>query len=192
MNPIVKSTQQTLSEFNEVMRQLSDAQFSESLPIFSGSSIGMHARHVIEFYQCILKENIENQGINYDNRKRDMLLQTNRGYFNTVAEIVIEQLGLLDSNKLKTPLSIFSDEITEIEPVTQQGSANEQCSVTEHNSAIGSSIGRELQYNLEHTIHHAALIKIGILTLIPDAYMPKSFGVAASTIRYQEQKKVVA
>ena len=174
MNPIVNSTQQTLKEFNEVMRQLSDAQFSESLPIFSGSSIGMHARHVIEFYLCLLSENVEIQGINYDKRDRDLLLQTNRSYFNTLVDITIDNLGRLDDARLSIPLSIFSDEIEE------------------NDAPMSSSIGRELQYNLEHTIHHAALIKIGVLTLNPDAYMPKSFGVAASTIRYKEQKPVAA
>ena len=174
MNPIVNSTQQTLKEFNEVMRQLSDEQFSESLPIFSGSSIGMHARHVVEFYQCLLGKNIEKQGINYDKRQRDLLLQTDKSYFNLLTDLVVEQLGQLKKEALGISLSIFSDEMsTEDEPVS-------------------SSIGRELQYNLEHTIHHAALIKIGVLTLNPDAYMPKSFGVAASTIRYKEQKQVAA
>ena len=174
MNPIVNSTQQTLKEFNEVMRQLSDEQFSESLPIFSGSSIGMHARHVVEFYQCLLGKNIEKQGINYDKRQRDLLLQTDKSYFNLLTDLVVEQLGQLKKEALGIPLSIFSEEMsTEDEPVS-------------------SSIGRELQYNLEHTIHHAALIKIGVLTLNPDAYMPKSFGVAASTIRYKEQKQVAA
>ena len=73
MNPIVISAQQTLAEFNQVIGQLSNAQFSESLPIFSGSSIGMHARHVIEFYQCLLQKGVVNQGINYDKRIRDLL-----------------------------------------------------------------------------------------------------------------------
>ncbi len=168
MNSIIHSTQQTLHELNQVMRQLSDAQFSTCLPIFSGSSIGMHARHIIEFYQCLLHDNGIAEGVNYDKRNRDMLLQTNRTYFNTVVDIIIEKLEKTQHQILNTPLSIFSE--------------------NEGDMPIPSSFGRELQYNLEHTVHHAALIKIGILSQIPDADIPTTFGVAASTTRYNTQK----
>jgi hypothetical protein len=168
MKSIIHSTQQTLHELNEVMRQLSDAQFSTGLPIFSGSSIGMHARHIIEFYQCLLHDNSVEEGINYDKRNRDMLLQTNRAYFNTVVDIIIDKLEKTQPDILSTPLSILSE--------------------NEGEMPIASSFGRELQYNLEHTVHHAALIKIGILSQIPDATIPTTFGVAASTTRYNAQK----
>jgi hypothetical protein len=168
MNSIIRNTQQTLHELNQVMHQLSDAQFSQCLPIFSGSSIGMHARHIIEFYQCLLQDKGVVEGINYDKRNRDMLLQTNRAYFNTVVDLVLDKLEKTQQDRLNTPLSIFSE--------------------NESDMPIPSSFGRELQYNLEHTVHHAAFIKIGILSQIPDADIPPTFGVAASTTRYNAQK----
>ena len=50
---------------------------------------------------------------------------------------------------------------------------------------IPSSLFRELTYLIEHTIHHLAIIKIGLNEVYPEIEIPKNFGVAHSTIRYQ-------
>lgn len=171
MSRLIYNIQQTLTELNHVLSQLDEAQFSRSLPIFSGSTIGMHARHVVEFYQCLLDQSFDNQRINYDNRSRDLLLQTNLDYFTEAVETVISTLDTMGETQLKWPLSIATNEQAE---------------------TMKSSLERELHYNLEHTIHHAALIKIGILSVAPDRALPSSFGVAPSTIRHQQQKLATA
>jgi RNA-binding protein YhbY len=51
---------------------------------------------------------------------------------------------------------------------------------------IESNYTRELLYNLEHSIHHQALIKVAILqnnSIIID----ENFGVAHSTIEYRKK-----
>jgi hypothetical protein len=169
MNNLISNIKQTLEELNSVVQLMNDEQFSTPLTIFSGSSTGMHARHIIEFYQCLLTQSIDNQFVNYDNRQRDLLLQGNTEYFISTVNRVIDALEKLDCAKLNYPLSITSEN-------------------TEKDATpITSSLARELQYNLEHTIHHAAFIKIGVLSHIPDAYLPKTFGVAPSTLRHQKQ-----
>jgi hypothetical protein len=169
MNNLISNIKQTLAELNDVIQLMNDAQFSNSLTIFSGSSVGMHARHIIEFYQCLLTQSVDNQSVNYDQRKRDLLLQGNTAYFKQTVNTVINALDNLDNDRLNHPLSITSED-------------------AEHDDMpINSSLARELQYNLEHTIHHAAFIKIGLLSQIPDAYLPKTFGVAPSTLRHQKQ-----
>lgn len=167
MNNLIPSIQQTLGELQSVLLLMDDKQFSTPLRIFSESSIGMHARHILEFYQCLLRQYHKKQVINYDKRKRDIMLQSNLEYFTLTVNNIIETLGTLDKDSLNQPLSITSDD--EVETAMP----------------INSSLGRELQYNLEHTIHHAAFIKIGVLSLLPDAALPKTFGVAPSTLRYQ-------
>jgi len=42
---------------------------------------------------------------------------------------------------------------------------------------------RELQYNIEHAVHHLAIIKIGVKTLEDSFKLDDNFGIAASTIR---------
>jgi hypothetical protein len=53
---------------------------------------------------------------------------------------------------------------------------------------IKSSLERELAYNIEHAIHHMAIIKIALKTLFPKVKLADNFGVAYSTVRYQESK----
>ncbi len=170
MNRLIQNIQQTLSELNDVLGQLDTTQFSRSLPIFSGSSIGMHARHIIEFYQCLLSQSFDNQSINYDRRSRDLLLQNDINYFSEVSENIISTLDTLSEKQLKSSIHIATDDTDE---------------------TMTSSLDRELQYNLEHTIHHAALIKIGILNLMPHTTLPASFGVAPSTMRHREKKLIL-
>jgi hypothetical protein len=169
MNKLILNIKDTLIELNGVVTLMDDTQFSKPLTIFSGSSVGMHARHIIEFYQCLLCQYEKEQIVNYDKRERDLLLQTNLDYFTNTINILIERLEELDINGLDYPLSITND--------------------CEHGSAdiISSNLARELHYNLEHTIHHAAFIKIGVLTLMPHTELPKTFGIAPSTLRHQKQ-----
>ena len=110
MSMLIQNIQQTLGELNGVMGQLDEEQFSRSLPIFSGSTIGMHARHIVEFYQCLLEQSADNQRVNYDNRSRDLLLQTNLDYFTETVESIISTLDTVGEKQLKYPLSIMSDE----------------------------------------------------------------------------------
>ena len=50
---------------------------------------------------------------------------------------------------------------------------------------IASNYYRELSYVIEHTVHHMALLKIGLNALPEPIVVPGSFGVAISTLRYR-------
>lgn len=167
MNTLIEPIKQTLQELMDVLSLANNEQFSRSLSIFSGASVGMHARHIVEFYQCLLTQSIDNQIVDYNKRERDMALQTRIDYFSFTISQVINSLENLDEAIINTPLSIVSE--------------------SEDKIPIHSSLARELHYNLEHTIHHAALIKIGLLSMNPEWQIPSSFGVAPSTRRYQAQ-----
>jgi hypothetical protein len=51
---------------------------------------------------------------------------------------------------------------------------------------IESNYFRELLYNLEHCIHHQALIKVAVLQS-ETIFVNENFGVARSTIEYRKQ-----
>ena len=50
---------------------------------------------------------------------------------------------------------------------------------------LDSNYYREVMYNLEHAIHHHALIKVAIIHFT-DLDLPDSFGVAPSTMEYRK------
>jgi len=51
---------------------------------------------------------------------------------------------------------------------------------------IKTTIFRELAYCLEHSIHHQALIKVGLLELNIASFIDETFGLAPATIRYKK------
>jgi hypothetical protein len=53
-----------------------------------------------------------------------------------------------------------------------------------------SNVQRELVYLIEHSIHHFALVRIGIQENFPEISLPFSFGIAYSTIKYRESISV--
>ncbi len=48
---------------------------------------------------------------------------------------------------------------------------------------VGSTLGREISYAVMHAVHHYALI--GIMCRLQGVEVPKGFGVAPSTQRYE-------
>ena len=158
---LLPSIKNTLTELSDLLSQLSADDYSFPCPALSNSSIGEHTRHSIEMFQCL--ENQYDLGVvNYDKRERNVLIQTDTEF--AIKSILSIQQNLDKKNKNIALLQIIDGEEIRIE----------------------SNYFRELLYNLEHCIHHQALIKVAILqseTIIIDP----NFGVARSTIEYRNQ-----
>ncbi|MBV6644342.1 MAG: DinB family protein [Cyclobacteriaceae bacterium] len=157
-----------LTQLNEVIEQLTDHDYKSGIPILSGASIGQHIRHTLEFFICLM-DGVNHDVINYDNRQHDKVIEEDR----KIASSVIRSIqDFLDKNPADKALVL---------------EANYQ--VEQDNTiAIPSSFLRELSYNIEHAIHHMALIKIGVRAIGDHITLSEHFGVATSTVRYQQQK----
>ena len=166
--PIQQSAKELLGQLHSVIDQLQEEDFRKPIPVLSGSSIGQHIRHTIEFFLCLMDG--ANQGeLNYDNRKHDKFIEEDP----KLAVSVIESIqGFLEKDLTNHKMDLLANyNLVNEEPVR-----------------IPSSFLRELAYNIEHAIHHMALIKIGVRALDKGIQLPDHFGVASSTVRYQQGK----
>ena len=155
-----ESSIQTIEQFKEVLRQLPENCYSESCEVLSGATIGQHARHVIELYTCLISDYAIGH-VCYDKRQRNRRIEEEVAY--AVEQLEYIQQNLSKSNKpLKVAYELGGQEVV-----------------------LDSNYNREVMYNLEHAIHHHALIKIGIKHFT-DLELPESFGVAPSTMQYRK------
>ena len=89
---LVTSINKTLDELRSLLMQLSATDYASPCKNLSNSTIGEHTRHIIEMFQCL--ENQYEYGIvNYDNRKRDYMIQTDTEFAKNAIESVIENLN---------------------------------------------------------------------------------------------------
>lgn len=151
-----------MNSLTEVLMQLpGDDTYAAPCTALSNATIGQHTRHIIELYQCLL-EGYAAGSVNYDERKRNSLYENDKtAAVNTIKEI---------QQKLEQP-----DKLLTIVCRDDSGAAY-----------IQSNYNREILYNLEHCIHHQALIKVALLS-IKDFPVAAGFGVAPSTLQYRQQ-----
>ncbi len=157
---MIKDCIANLAEHQELLLKLSDKQYQHQSELLSGASIGQHLRHVIEFYDCLLN-GLSQQKINYEKRARSLELENNRKTaINKISSIKERLLSLELNSRLYLEIEDF---------------------------IIDSSVQRELYYNLEHSIHHQALIKVGLKEQNVGKLVNADFGVAPSTLKYRKQ-----
>ncbi|MCB0600819.1 MAG: hypothetical protein KDC28_06310 [Saprospiraceae bacterium] len=166
---IVQAAQAVLQDALIYLRQIDRHTYSQPISLLSNSTIGQHTRHFIEFYQCLISQS-EPGCINYDLRKRDKSIEEDPG---VAAQQIIEIMLELQHEDWTKECSIEAD----------YGLGQPK------GILIPTSLERELMYNIEHTIHHLALIKVGLKLIYPDLELPHHFGVAPSTIKYQQAQQ---
>ena len=152
----------------DLLRTLDDQAYTSSQPPYHGSSIGDHLRHFLEHYMSFL-DGLDAGRVDYDARARDVRIATSRLYAAQTIQDLIERLQTISHNDRQLDVKMDCDK--DAEPTDPWSP---------------SSIKRELQYLLAHTIHHYALIAV-LLRL--QGYTPhQDFGVAPSTLKYRKQQ----
>ncbi|MDX1957645.1 MAG: DinB family protein [Leptospiraceae bacterium] len=162
---LLLANRERILELVKVLENMDDNIYSISIPILFQSSVGEHVRHIYEFYECLFNSANENV-ICYDTRNRSLELQTSRELCLKKLVEITDRLHILDLNKeliLKTKLVYDSDNFYFSE----------------------TSIQRELLFILDHTIHHMAIIRIGIESLNLDIKIPEFFGFTPSTVKHK-------
>lgn len=127
------------------------------------ASVGQHVRHTLEFFECLLEGG---RFVNYDERKRDILVESSSDHAIVTIDKVIRNL----------------EDVTKDFPLVLKAGLPSSSSQP---LQVSSSLSRELLYVLEHAIHHMALIRILIKDEEPDFVLEESFGVAYSTLTHR-------
>jgi len=158
---MLQTNQQTISEFIEVLLQLEHEVYVFPCPEISNASIGQHTRHIIELYQALLS-GYETGIVCYDQRKRDKEIENSSSHAVNILNKISNEI-LLTDKKLMVEYELNGETFQ-----------------------LESNYFRELMYNLEHMIHHQALIKVA-LNQHSNMNLNESFGVAPSTLQYRNQ-----
>ena len=166
-----KASCEILGQLQALCNNIGQEDYAMSLDYLHQASIGQHVRHTIEFFSCLQKGSTCGV-VNYDHRERNRELEQNNIFAHAKIEALVEWLASLDQDKdLRLEISYNPEKE---QPIT-----------------INTTLMREVAYNIEHAVHHMALIKIG-LKVTENLHLIKSdFGVAVSTLRYQKELEQV-
>ena len=152
-----------LSQLASITHQISPGDYSRPSEVLGGASIGRHIRHIVEFFTTF-EEGCKSGVVNYDKRKHDALIETEKNF----------ALNSLDG------IIAFVTNLPGDAPLAVEVSYN----AGQPDYAVNSSLMRELVYNIEHAVHHMAMIRIGLKEVAAYVQTDDDLGIAASTIRY--------
>ena len=161
---LVRACESIIDQLESVVMEIEDSDFSKPSTALSNVSVGQHLRHTIEFFLC-LEKGFREGLINYDKRAHDKLIENDK-FIALDAIRQIRRFIVATNNDCALRLDVGYD------------LENENC------VAIQTTYFRELTYNIEHAVHHMALIKIGIREVADYVNIPADFGVAVSTLRH--------
>jgi hypothetical protein len=156
-----------LHQLSTLVRQIDEKDFIKPSSALSNSTIGQHLRHTLEFFLCFEK-GFEDGLINYDKRAHDKLVESDKFIALSTLSRISEFIQILNTNKplkLEVGYDVSTDEFV----------------------TIDTNAVRELVYNIEHAVHHMAIMKIGVREIASYIVLPPDFGIAASTIRYNQE-----
>jgi len=132
----------------------------------SGSgSIGAHIRHDLNFIESVLN-GVTDGVVDYAKRERDPRIETDLNFAASRIDTVIERIKKLNTHRHTT-----------------------LCVVSEIDATMlhRSTLSRELEFVLSHTIHHHAIIKQKLTDA--GANPDVAFGVAPSTLEYWQRRQ---
>ena len=165
------TTKNILTELRSVLNTITDQDYQKPIPVLNNATIGMHVRHILEFFMC-LNEGYYRGIVNYDNRKRNKQIEKSLEY------------ACIQINKITNAIGEFRLDHDLLLEFTYDETGYNQVQ-------IKTNYNRELAYNIEHAVHHMALLRIGLTEVAPDVKLSEYFGVAVSTVRHQQLQNVV-
>ena len=166
MKQLIIACESILNQLEDVVGQVLDEDFSKPSAALSQATIGQHLRHTVEFFIC-LENGFEKGLVNYDKRNHDHVIERDRFIASSSLRRIRDFISTHHDDKaLKLEIAYERDR--------------------EDGVTIETNYSRELIYNIEHAVHHMAIMKIGLREVAPYVQLPSDFGIAVSTMRYKE------
>ena len=154
----------SIAQLNASIGRLTVEQYRLPCQNLGGSSIGQHVRHVIEMFQCLMA-GYETGTVNYESRRRDPDIESDPALAVGLLQAILKALDRPDR------------------PLRLQGVYSEQ---GEEVIEFETNYRREVVYNLEHSIHHMAMIRVG-LREVSDVEVPEGYGMASATVKHRRE-----
>lgn len=166
MKALILANLHFLSQAERLVGGLDDDLFSRPAEGFYRSTIGGHLRHCLDHYDSFSNGLAEGK-VDYDHRMRLPELESETAK------------ALAKTQEVSAALKALSEDSTAGDLLVKM-----DCGL----SAVGwqpSTVGRELQFLVSHTVHHFAMIG-GICRELGVA-LESDFGVAPSTVRHRSE-----
>jgi len=161
----------------DLLLRLDDTPFSTSPEGLFRGGVGAQFRHCLDFYDCFLG-GLAAGRVDYSARRRDPLVETSRERAVATARGLSARLLEIDAGEASRSLVVRSEDLS-----PRPGAPDWS----------GSTVGRELQFLVSHTIHHYALIAAVLELQGHDARREfPEFGVAPSTLNHWKEAGILA
>jgi hypothetical protein len=165
---LVEESCRILRQGIDLVAALDDELYKKPQEPVTTSGIGGHIRHCIDHVQCLLAGLAQGR-VDYDRRERDPRVESDRRHAIRGLRRAIDGLAAIDAARDYGALAIKTD-------------APEDAPA----SWTSSSLERELQSLISHTVHHFALI--AFLVRLNGVETAEGFGVARSTLTYWKER----
>ncbi len=154
-----------LAQAASLIKDLDDIHYAQKLDDFHGACVGAHIRHCLDHYDSFV-QGLDQGKIDYDTRHRNLATEINT---RTAASRIVslqKQLSSIDLKSAKKEILVKMD-----------------CGVDTTDPWVSSSLARELQFLVSHTVHHFAIV--AAMLKGTGRTLPADFGVAPSTLAHQ-------
>ncbi len=155
----------------DLLERMSAEQYNRRFPVCFNSSVGGHIRHNFDHVLNFVGGWPEGF-VDYDARQRNPLVESDPQASARALEAVIDRLRSMPADALENPVRVKMD---------SGGEEDADC-------WSQSTVRRELQFLISHTVHHYALI--ATLCALMEVPVAPDFGVAPSTLRFQRSQAV--
>lgn len=158
----------TLSQIQQVLTILRTPPIPAHSNVYVENDIGLHVRHVMDHVQAFLA-GVQSGEVDYNVRYRNSLCETDPDIASTQLDAIMDMIQ--GTKVVAGTLSVVS----EVDCVATRSERFE------------SNAAREVLYLINHTIHHAAYIRL--LLRNSGIVLPEHIGVAPSTATFRREMR---